>query len=111
VICSPSGVVPPALPATAWSLISQELSNVDPGADDGFVMIAGPGTAHSANPASAVVVDVVPTVLFAAGLPVGRDMDGRILTEAFDDEFLRQTKLSAIQTYEAERLVVRRSAP
>ena len=50
--------------------------------------------------------DVDPAV---AGLPVGRDMDGRILTEAFDDEFLRQTKLSAIQTYEAEQLVVRRS--
>lgn len=109
VICSPSAVVPPELPATAWSLVSQQLRNDDPGADDGFVIISGPGTAHSAYPAPAVVVDVVPTVLFAAGLPVGRDMDGRILTEAFDDEFLRQTKLSAIQTYEAEQLVVRRS--
>lgn len=108
VICSPSAVVPPGLPATAWSFASQELSNDDPGADDGFVLVSGPGTAHSANPESAVVVDVVPTILFAAGLPVGRDMDGRILTEAFDDEFLRQTKLSAIQTYEAEQLVVRR---
>ena len=109
VICSPSGVVPPGLPATAWSLLSQALSTDDPGADDGFMLVSGPGTAHSANPPSAVVVDVVPTVLFAAGLPVGRDMDGRILTEAFDDEFLRQTKLSAIQTYEAEQLIVRRS--
>ena len=109
VICSPSGVVPPGLPSTIWSLAEQQMNNDDPGADDGFVLIDGPGTAHSANPESAVVVDVVPTVLFAAGLPVGRDMDGRILTEAFDDEFLRQTKLSAIQTYEAEQLVVRRS--
>ncbi|HEX7420150.1 MAG TPA: hypothetical protein VF505_09710 [Thermoanaerobaculia bacterium] len=109
VICSPSGVVPPELRATAWSLLSEELSNIDPGADDGFVLIAGHGTAHSTNPESAVEVDVVPTLLFAAGLPVGRDMDGRILTEAFDDEFLRQTKLSAIPTYEAEQLVVRHS--
>ena len=108
VICSPSGVVPPGLPASAWSLVSQALSNDDPGADDGFALIDGPGAAHSVNPKPAVVVDMVPTVLFAAGLPVGRDMDGRILTEAFDDEFLRQTKLSAIQTYEAEQLVVRR---
>lgn len=108
VVCSPSGVVPPALPATAWSLIVQQLSNDDPGADDGFVLITGPGVAHRANPESAVVVDVVPTILFAADLPIGRDMDGRILTEAFDDQFLRETKLSAIQTYEAEKLVVRR---
>lgn len=109
VVCSPSGVVPPNLPATAWSLAAQELGNDDPGADDGFVLITGPGVAHSTNPESAVVVDVVPTVLFAADLPIGRDMDGRILTEAFDDQFLRETKLSAIQTYEAEQLVVRRS--
>ncbi len=110
VVCSPSGVVPPALPATAWSLAVQELSNDDPGADDGFLLITGPGLAHNTNPESAVVVDVVPTVLFAAGLPVGRDMDGRILTEAFSDPFLRETKLSAIQTYEAEQLVVHRGS-
>ena len=36
-------------------------------------------------------------------------MDGRILTEAFDDETLRRSTVSAIQTYEAERVVVRRA--
>lgn len=108
VICSPSGVVPPAIPATAWSLLSQYVRNNDPGADDGFVLIAGPGVAHKPSPESASVVDIVPTILFAAGLPIGRDMDGRVLTDAFGDDFLRQTKISAIQTYEAERLVVRR---
>ena len=57
----------------------------DPGADDGFVLVAGPGAAHKENPPSAFVVDVVPTVLFAAGLPVGRDMDGRVLAELFTE--------------------------
>ena len=52
--------------------------------------------------------DIVPTVLFAAGLPVARDMDGRVLTDAFDDDFLRRTPLSVIQTYEAKQIVVRR---
>src|SRR5436190_2921824 len=93
--------------AAAWamSLVSRD----DPGADDGFVLISGPGTAHRDNPPPAYAIDVVPTILFAAGLPVGRDMDGRALTEAFDDETLRGSVLSAIQTYEAERVVVRRS--
>ena len=109
VVCSPSGVVPPAVPATAWSLVSQTIRSDDPGADDGFVLITGPGVTHTAKPESATVVDIVPTILFAADLPVGRDMDGKVLTDAFGDEFLRQTKLSAIQTYEAEKLVVRRS--
>jgi hypothetical protein len=108
VVCSPSGVVPSTLPATAWSIVSQEIRNDDPGADDGFVLIIGPGVAHAANPASAEVIDIVPTVLFAADLPVGRDMDGHVLSQAFNDDFLRQTKLSAIQTYEAKQVVVRR---
>jgi hypothetical protein len=107
-ICAPSAVVPPPLPATAWSLLLQALRTDDPGADDGFLILAGPGMAPSPNPAPAEVVDLVPTVLFAAGLPVGRDMDGRTRTEAFNEEFLRETKLSAIQTYEAEQVVVRR---
>jgi hypothetical protein len=34
-------------------------------------------------------------------------MDGRVLTEAFDDETLRASSVSAIQTYEAEKVVVR----
>jgi hypothetical protein len=109
VICSPSAVVPPQLPANAYALAMSMISRDDPGADDGFVLITGPGTAHRDNPPPAYAVDVVPTILFAAGLPVGRDMDGRILTEAFDEETLRASVLSAIQTYEAEKFVVRRS--
>lgn len=110
VICSPSAVTPPQLPANAFALARTELfSQSDPGADDGFVLVAGPTAAHRENPRSAYVVDIVPTLLFAAGLPVGRDMDGRVITDAFTDEMLRASSLSAIQTYEAERVVVRRS--
>ena len=109
VVCSPSAVTPPALPSTTYALAMRAISRDDPGVDDGFVLITGPGTAHRENPKAARVVDVVPTVLFAAGLPLGRDMDGQILTEAFDDETLRASTLSAIQTYEAERVVVRRA--
>ncbi len=107
-ICSPSGVVAPALPATAWSLLLQAVRRDDPGADDGFLLFCGPGVAQAPNPQPAEVVDVVPTILFAAGLPVGRDMDGRIHTEAFNEEFLRETKLSAIPSYEAAQVEVRR---
>lgn len=109
VIVSPSAVTPPVLPANAFALARSELSTGDPGADDGFVLVAGPAAAHRENPKPAYVVDVVPTILFAAGLPVGRDMDGRILTDAFTEEMLRASSLSAIQTYEAERVVVRRA--
>lgn len=108
VICSPSAVVPPELPANVFALGRRAVSREDPGADDGFVLVTGPGAAHRENPEAAHVTDVVPTILFAAGLPVGRDMDGRILTDAFTDEMLRGSAVSAIQTYEADRVIVRR---
>jgi hypothetical protein len=108
VVTSPTAIVPPQLPVTPFALAMRAIVSHDPGADDGFLLFHGPGVAHRVNPESAFVVDVVPTILFAAGLPVGRDMDGRILTEAFADEVLRRATLTAIQTYEAERVVVRR---
>ena len=109
VVVSPTAVTPPDLPADVWSFARDTLVHDDPGADDGFVLIRGAGVAHRENPDPAYVVDLVPTVLFAAGLPVGRDMDGAVITDAFTDEALRRTTLSAIQTYEADRVVVRRS--
>ena len=108
-VCSPSAVTAPPMPANVWALALDALSREDPGVDDGFVLVAGPSAAHRENPAPAQIVDIVPTILFGAGLPIGRDMDGRILTDAFSDEVLRRSTLSAIQTYEAERVIVRRS--
>jgi len=108
VVVSPSGPVPPVSAASAWSLIRDLIASDDPGADDGFVVITGPDVAHKENPASAYAVDVVPTVLFSAGLPVGRDMDGRVLIDAFSEEFIRRSTLSVIQTYEAREIITKR---
>jgi hypothetical protein len=108
-ICSPAGVVAPKLPANVWDFATGKVARDEPGADDGFLLVTGPTAAHREHAAAATVVDVVPTVLFGAGLPIGRDMDGRIITDAFAEEMLRRSTLSAIQTYEAERVVVRRA--
>lgn len=109
VVVSPSGPVPPQLPATPYALLRDFIDPADPSSDDGFVLIRGTGIVHSEKPRSAMAVDVVPTVLYIAGLPVGRDMDGSVLSEAFSEELLRTNPLSLVQTYEAQRLVVRRS--
>ena len=108
VVCSPTAIVPPDLAASAYAIAARTLRPPDPGADDGFLLLRSPGTVSRPNPETAYVADVVPTILFAAGLPVGRDMDGRILSEAFGEDFLRRTTLSAIPTYEAEKVDVRR---
>jgi hypothetical protein len=108
VVISPSGPVAPALATTPYAMFRDWIANEDPGADDGFVLISGAGIAHPVKPSSAAPDDVVPTVLYAAGLPIGRDMDGRVLTDAFADELLRRNALSLVQTYEAKQLLVRR---
>jgi len=110
-VVSASAPRPPNLPTTPLAFASFFLQRDDPGSDDGFLLLRGPTVASQPGAASARVVDVVPTVLFAAGLPVGRDMDGRAVTEAFSEQFLRTSSLSLIQTYEAESLQVIKNAP
>jgi hypothetical protein len=108
VVVSPSGPVAPELPATPYALLRDFVDPPDPSADDGFVLIRGPGIVRSDKPHSATAFDIVPTVLYIAGLPVARDMDGSILSDAFSEESLRTNPLSVVQTYEAQKLVVRR---
>ena len=109
VVVSPSGPVAPRLPATPYAVLIDLALPEDPSADDGFVLIAGPGVVHGEKARAAQAVDVVPTLLYAAGLPVGRDMDGVVLTDAFSEDTLRANALKVVQTYEAKELVVRRA--
>jgi hypothetical protein len=111
VVVSPSGPVPPPVPDNPVAFLRDFVLPDDRGADDGFLLLAGEGVAPSGtNPKAALAQDLVPTVLYAAGLPVARDMDGQVLADAFTDEVLRSNALSVVQTYEARQLVVRRAA-
>ena len=104
IVVSPSGPRPPAIPAHPVAVAMKVMRDDDPGIEDGFVLIRGEGIRPRPNPPPARTVDIVPTMMFIAGLPIARDMDGRILTEALDDDFLRSHVLSLIQTYETEGL-------
>jgi hypothetical protein len=108
VVISPMAIAPPPFPISVAAILDIAGERADPGRDDGFVIFSGGPFVHRANPAGAEVADVVPTLLFASGLPVARDLDGRILTEAFDEGFLRENPLAVIPTYRASRLDVRR---
>jgi predicted AlkP superfamily phosphohydrolase/phosphomutase len=55
---------------------------------DGVFIAAGPMVRPNARIAGANIVDVAPTVLYALGLPVPEDMDGRVLTEIFEPSFV-----------------------
>lgn len=50
----------------------------------GMLAMAGPGVRSGASIRSAGLLDITPTALTLLGLPVGEDMDGRVLLEALD---------------------------
>ncbi|MGI9517605.1 MAG: alkaline phosphatase family protein [Pirellulaceae bacterium] len=52
--------------------------------DQGMLLAQGPGICRDELIHGANLLDITPTILQVFGLPVGRDMDGRPLLEAFD---------------------------
>jgi predicted AlkP superfamily phosphohydrolase/phosphomutase len=57
---------------------------------DGVVMLTGPGIRPGCMLEGARLIDLAPTVLAALGVPVPDDMDGRVLSEAFEDSYFRE---------------------
>jgi len=51
--------------------------------DLGILVFSGPGIRHGEKLHGASVLDVAPTILTLYGLPVGEDMDGKVLSQAF----------------------------
>ena len=54
---------------------------------DGILMLAGPGIRHGHQLEGAKLIDLAPTVLAAMNVPVPDDMDGRVLVDAFDNDY------------------------
>jgi predicted AlkP superfamily phosphohydrolase/phosphomutase len=79
------------------------------GAPDGVLFVAGGGIRPGAVPARASVLDVAPTLLYLLGLPVARDMEGRVLTEILDPAFASENPVTFIPSYES--LAVAAAAP
>jgi predicted AlkP superfamily phosphohydrolase/phosphomutase len=67
---------------------------------DGIAVFYGPGVQPGGYVADGSILDVTPTVLALLGMPVGRDMDGRVLIEAILPEFLKKTPITYIDTYD-----------
>jgi predicted AlkP superfamily phosphohydrolase/phosphomutase len=76
-------------------------SGTHSGAPDGYLMALGDGVKPGAELRGASVVDVAPTVLYLMGLPVARDMEGRVLTEILEEDFARSHPVSSIPSYES----------
>ncbi|MFO0962216.1 MAG: alkaline phosphatase family protein [Phycisphaerales bacterium] len=51
---------------------------------EGVIVLSGPGFQRGQVIAAPTLLDITPTALAALGLPVGADMDGRVIVEAFE---------------------------
>lgn len=61
-----------------------------PNPPDGILVLSGPIFKTGAKLDGATLLDITPTLLYAEGIPVGRDMDGKILFGAFKPEFIKK---------------------
>ena len=55
--------------------------------NDGLLFMRGPMIKKGTALSGAQIQDMAPTILYAMGLPVAREMDGRVLSEAFTYPF------------------------
>jgi predicted AlkP superfamily phosphohydrolase/phosphomutase len=102
-------------PTPLWRRLVGILTGAEPdaashaGAPPGLLMAVGDGIQPGATVSGASVVDVAPTILYLMGLPVARDMDGRVLAELVTPAFAADNPLTFIPSYES--LAVAPAAP
>jgi hypothetical protein len=72
-------------------------------APPGVIFLWGPPIRARARLNAPTVFDVAPTVLHLMGLPVGRDMDGRVLTEALSPQLLAERSVEWVDTHDTGR--------
>jgi predicted AlkP superfamily phosphohydrolase/phosphomutase len=79
-------------------------------APDGFFLAVGDGIKAGAVASNASVLDIAPTILYLMGLPVARDMEGRVLAEVVEEEFKRTHPVTFIPSYESLAVTAARPA-
>ena len=98
---APVGWGPPSAAESAVRFLGGRAPQAGPDASrDGFVLLAGAGVRPGVRLTSAGVLDLAPTLLVLAGEPLARDMDGRVLAEAFDERFAESASVPVVPTFE-----------
>lgn len=101
-VVSAYGVSPPEgmrrVLAEVWR--ARRTSGTLAAAPDGALLLRGEGVRRGEGLATARIVDLVPTLLYVSRLPIARDFDGRVLTEAFEPALLQSVPLTFLQSYE-----------
>jgi predicted AlkP superfamily phosphohydrolase/phosphomutase len=94
-------------PRPAWrNVLSRALGGpsaaaVHSSGTSGFLLAVGDGIRAGSALGPASILDVAPTILYLMGLPVARDMEGRVLTEMLDEGFAAAHPVTFIPSYES----------
>jgi len=70
--------------------------------ESAVIIISGKNTYRNRTIKSATIYDIAPTILYYLGLPVAKDMDGKVLFEAFEEGYLKKNPAQYITTYETK---------
>jgi predicted AlkP superfamily phosphohydrolase/phosphomutase len=65
---------------------------------NGIFAIKGEGVKRGVEINSAKIIDLAPTVLYMLGVPVPDDMDGRVLKEVFEEEYIKRKPIQFEKT-------------
>jgi hypothetical protein len=74
-------------------------SGTHEGAPPGMLVAVGGGIRPGARIEDASLLDLCPTILYLMGLPVARDMEGRVLSGMIEESLLRSQPVSFIPSY------------
>jgi hypothetical protein len=107
VVFSPHGTEPlPVWRRYAERLLGDpNISAYHEAAPDGFVLFYGQGVSRGKKLDPIRIVDMAPTLLYYLGLPVGRDMDGIVISSLFTGEFIAENPIIYISSYEDFRII------
>jgi arylsulfatase A-like enzyme len=67
---------------------------------NGIFCLSGPGVKRAVDIQGASLLDIAPTMLYMLGIPVWRGMDGQVLTEAFDEQYIERYPIDFIEDVE-----------
>ncbi|MGB0384101.1 MAG: alkaline phosphatase family protein [Ardenticatenaceae bacterium] len=76
----------------------------------GVLIMKGPGVRkghkieEKETPQSPHILDVTPTILALRGLPIGRDMDGKVLEQLIEPSFLEKNPYRYIDSYKKDAI-------
>lgn len=100
VVVSPHGFEAPPRWRRLVGIGAAQLRGRLSGPPDGLLLLVGEGVQPGRLLTDPALPDLVPTLLYALGLPSARDFDGRVLTEAFTPEFLARRPVAFVPSYE-----------